>query len=80
MFFSINFIFSESICNECYLVIMSACGQGFEQKSRLARHMHTSHPPSAPSAANLENALRYTISKDKRRVDGICITKTFYGW
>ena len=33
------------------------CGQGFEQKSRLARHMDTSHPPSAPSAANLENAL-----------------------
>ena len=32
-------------------------GQGFEQKSRLARHMDTSHPSSAPSAANLENVL-----------------------
>jgi len=35
----------------------AVCGQGFEQKSRLARHMDTSHPPSAPSAANLENVL-----------------------
>jgi hypothetical protein len=33
------------------------CGQGFEQKSRLAGHMDTFHPPSAPSAANLENVL-----------------------
>jgi hypothetical protein len=33
------------------------CGQGFEQKSRLQRHMDTSHPPSAPSAADLEKAL-----------------------
>jgi hypothetical protein len=33
------------------------CGQGFEQKSRLERHMETSHPPSAPSAADLEKAL-----------------------
>jgi hypothetical protein len=33
------------------------CGQGFEQKSRLQRHMDTSHPPSAPSAADVEKAL-----------------------
>jgi hypothetical protein len=33
------------------------CGQGFEQKSRLQRHTDTSHPPSAPSAANVEKAL-----------------------
>jgi hypothetical protein len=33
------------------------CGQGFEQKSRLERHMETSHPPSAPSAADIEKAL-----------------------
>lgn len=32
------------------------CGQGFEQKSRLQRHLDTSHPPSAPSAADLEKA------------------------
>lgn len=33
------------------------CSQGFEQKSRLKRHMQTSHPRSAPSAADLEKAL-----------------------
>ena len=33
------------------------CGQGFEQKSRLQRHMDTAHPPSAPSAADVEKAL-----------------------
>jgi hypothetical protein len=33
------------------------CGQGFEQKSRLQRHLDTSHPPSAPSAADVEKAL-----------------------
>lgn len=33
------------------------CGQGFEQQSRLERHMETSHPPRAPSAADLEHAL-----------------------
>ena len=33
------------------------CGQGFEQKSRLERHMDTSHPPSAPSAADIEKVL-----------------------
>ena len=35
----------------------SICGQGFEQKSRLGRHMATSHPPQAPSAADVEKAL-----------------------
>src|ERR687887_2435569 len=35
----------------------SICGQGFEQKSRLERHMATSHPPQAPSAADVEKAL-----------------------
>lgn len=33
------------------------CGDGFEQKSRYERHMMTSHPKQAPSAADLENAL-----------------------
>ena len=33
------------------------CGDGFEQKSRLERHMATSHPPQAPSAADIEKAL-----------------------
>jgi Protein of unknown function (DUF2795) len=35
----------------------AVCGHGFEQKSRLERHMETSHPPSAPSAADVEKAL-----------------------
>jgi Protein of unknown function (DUF2795) len=35
----------------------SICGDGFEQKSRLERHMATSHPPSAPSAADVGKAL-----------------------
>jgi Protein of unknown function (DUF2795) len=35
----------------------AVCGHGFEQKSRLGRHMETSHPPSAPSAADVEKAL-----------------------
>ncbi|MFL6413320.1 MAG: DUF2795 domain-containing protein [Nitrososphaeraceae archaeon] len=35
----------------------SVCGDGFEQKSRLERHMATSHPPQAPSAADVEKVL-----------------------
>jgi Protein of unknown function (DUF2795) len=35
----------------------STCGDGFEQKSRLERHMATSHPPSAPSAADVEKVI-----------------------
>jgi hypothetical protein len=35
----------------------SICGDGFEQKSRLERHLATSHPPSAPSAADVERVL-----------------------
>jgi hypothetical protein len=33
------------------------CGDGFEQKSRLERHMAASHPQKAPSAADIEKAL-----------------------
>ena len=32
----------------------SVCGDYFEQKSRLERHLATSHPPQAPSAADIE--------------------------
>ena len=35
----------------------SVCGDGFEQKSALERHMVTSHPPRAPSAADIEKVL-----------------------
>lgn len=33
------------------------CGEGFEQKSRFERHMMTSHPARAPSAADLVKAI-----------------------
>ncbi|MDR4510745.1 MAG: C2H2-type zinc finger protein [Nitrososphaeraceae archaeon] len=33
------------------------CNQGFEQKSRLHRHMLTSHPEPAPSIADVEKLL-----------------------
>jgi hypothetical protein len=42
------------------------CGDGYNQKSRLDRHMATSHPPSAPSAADVEKLLagiRYPKTK-----------------
>ena len=46
----------------------SICGDGFEQKSRLQRHIETSHPPQAPSAANVEKVLggiEYPKTKDE---------------
>ena len=33
------------------------CGEGFDQKSRFERHMATSHPKRAPSAADIEKVL-----------------------
>jgi hypothetical protein len=45
----------------------SICADGFEQKSRLERHMATSHPPQAPSAADVEKVLsgiQYPKSKE----------------
>jgi hypothetical protein len=45
----------------------SICGDGFEQKSLLERHMATSHPPQAPSAADVEKVLsgiQYPKSKE----------------
>ena len=44
------------------------CGQGFEQKSRLERHVITSHPKPAPSSADVEKLLsgiRFPKSKDE---------------
>ena len=37
--------------------ICTICGDSYDQKSRLDRHMATSHPPSAPSAADVERVL-----------------------
>lgn len=34
------------------------CGQTFEQKSKLERHLATSHPERAPSAGDIEHALK----------------------
>jgi Protein of unknown function (DUF2795) len=45
----------------------SICGQGFEQKSRFERHMASSHPPQAPSTADVEKILagiHYPKSKE----------------
>jgi hypothetical protein len=44
------------------------CGDGFEQKSRLERHMAASHPQKAPSAADIEKTLsgiRYPRTKEE---------------
>jgi hypothetical protein len=48
------FIMSSS---KSHQFICSICGDGFEQKSRLERHMAIAHPPQSPSAADIEKAL-----------------------
>jgi hypothetical protein len=42
------------------------CGDGFEQKSKFERHIATSHPERAPSAADIEKAL-YGIQYPKTK-------------
>jgi hypothetical protein len=45
----------------------STCGDEFYQKSRLLRHIETSHQPRAPSAADVEkvlDGLNYPKTKD----------------
>jgi hypothetical protein len=52
------------------------CGQGFEQKSRLERHILTSHPEPAPSAADVEKALfGITYPKSKEEIIGYIISR-----
>jgi hypothetical protein len=34
------------------------CGKGYNQTSKLQRHIQTAHPPSAPSAADVERVLK----------------------
>lgn len=46
--------------------VCEICGATFEQKSRYERHMQTSHPRQAVSAADLEKALK-GVSFPKRR-------------
>lgn len=40
--------------------VCQICGEGFDQKSRYERHLETSHPPRATSAADVERALEGT--------------------
>ena len=54
----------------------SICGDGFEQKSRLERHLATSHPPQAPSCSRYAKSIIWnTISKVKARFGAVCFTK-----
>jgi hypothetical protein len=44
------------------------CGKGFEQKSKIRRHIQTAYPPAAPSAADIERVLkgiRYPKTKEE---------------
>ena len=49
-------------------IYMQYMWDGFEQKSRLLRHFENSHPPQAPSAADVEKVLGgidYPKTKDE---------------
>lgn len=48
--------------------VCAICGETFEQKSRYERHLQTSHPSQAVSAADIEKALK-GVSFPKRRSD-----------
>ncbi len=48
--------------------ICEKCGEGFNQKSRIERHMETSHPKPAPSASDVEKVLAgidYPLTKEE---------------
>jgi hypothetical protein len=52
------------------------CGKGFEQRSKLERHIKTAHPPSAPSAADVERLLKgITYPKTKEELFEIATQK-----
>ncbi|TLX86660.1 MAG: DUF2795 domain-containing protein [Thaumarchaeota archaeon] len=53
------------------------CGKGYDQKSRLQRHAQTAHPPSAPSASDVEKALKgIRYPKTKEELFEIAIQRT----
>jgi hypothetical protein len=53
------------------------CNKGFNQRSRLQRHEETAHPPNAPSAADLERALKgIRYPKTKQEIIQIVNQKT----
>ena len=73
----INIMSSSSSQFTCHI-----CGQEYEQKLRLERHVLTAHPEPFPSAANVEKVLSgkkfpkskdeilsYTSSKQETKVD-----------
>jgi uncharacterized C2H2 Zn-finger protein len=52
------------------------CDKGFEQRSKLRRHTQTAHPPSAPSAADVERVLKgIKYPKTKDELEGIAEQK-----
>jgi hypothetical protein len=54
------------------------CGDGFNQKSKLQRHIQTAHPPSAPSAADVQRLLKgITYPKTKEELFEIATQKMF---
>jgi hypothetical protein len=56
------------------------CGKGFEQKSKLNRHTETAHPPSAPSAADLERLLGgIKYPKSKQEIQGFATQRISTG-
>jgi uncharacterized C2H2 Zn-finger protein len=56
------------------------CGKGFEQRSKLKRHIDTAHPPSAPSAADVQRILRgVKYPKSKQELEQIALQRVSSG-
>ena len=56
------------------------CGKGFEQRSKLERHIDTAHPPSAPSAADVQRILSgVKYPKAKQEVEQIALQRASSG-
>jgi hypothetical protein len=54
------------------------CGDGYNQKSKLQRHIQTAHPPSAPSVADVQRLLKgITYPKTKEELFEIATQKMF---
>jgi hypothetical protein len=56
------------------------CGKGFEQRSKLKRHIDTAHPPSAPSAADVQRILRgVKYPKAKQELEQVALQRVSSG-
>jgi len=56
------------------------CSKGFEQQSKLRRHIETAHPPSAPTAADLEKLLKgIKYPKSKQELENIAVQRISRG-